>query len=176
MSTNDGGPRGSESTPSPGVAAGPWPIGVRALLTVLGLLAALGMRVADRGVAIGPGAACRRAPVLVIDPNTAPPAVLGALPRVGPALVRRLVEARQVRPFASIEDLRRRVRGLGPATMAGLAPHLRIAHGGDQAAGPRGDLLVSIPAGSGLARGSGRSESGPSARSHSFGPSNVSLP
>ena len=64
--------------------------------------------------------------------------MLGALPHVGPSLVKKLVEQREVRPFASIEDLRRRVRGLGPATMARLAPHLRIAPGRDLIPDPGG--------------------------------------
>src|SRR4051812_1149008 len=118
-------------SPSWGASSGPWPVGVRGLLTVLGMLAALGLRMADRGVGPGSRVACRPAPVLVLDPNTAPPAVLGALPHVGPSLVKKLVEQRELRPFASIADMRRRVRGLGPVTMARLAPHLRIASGRD---------------------------------------------
>jgi competence protein ComEA len=104
----------------------PWPIGVRGLLTVLCVSAALGLRSFDRGVGTGTGAACKVAPRLVVDPNTAPPEVLAALPHVGPSLVRKLVEQRELRPFASMEDMRRRVRGFGPVTLARLAPHLRI--------------------------------------------------
>ncbi|MBV8130561.1 MAG: helix-hairpin-helix domain-containing protein [Planctomycetaceae bacterium] len=70
---------------------------------------------------------CRVVPVLVIDPNTAPSSVLEALPHVGPSLVKQLIEQREIRPFGSTEDLRRRVRGFGPVTLARLAPHLRIA-------------------------------------------------
>src|SRR3954453_22549865 len=113
-------PRDGISAPSWGASSGPWPVGVRGLLTVLGMLAALGVRMADRGVGPGSRVACKPAPVLVLDPNTAPPAVLGALPHVGPSLVKKLVAQREVRPFASIEDMRRRVRGMGPATMARL--------------------------------------------------------
>jgi competence protein ComEA len=65
-------------------------------------------------------------PVLVIDPNTAPASVLEALPHVGPSLVKQLIEQRQRLPFESIEEMRQRVRGLGPVMMARLAPHLRI--------------------------------------------------
>jgi len=65
-------------------------------------------------------------PPLVVDPNTAPPQVLMALPRLGPSLVGRIVEAREIAPFDSIEDLQRRVRGLGPATIKALRPHLHI--------------------------------------------------
>jgi competence protein ComEA len=66
------------------------------------------------------------APELVLDPNTAPAQVLTALPTVGPALVRRMIAAREERPFDSLEDARRRVRGLGPAGLARIAPHLRL--------------------------------------------------
>lgn len=66
------------------------------------------------------------APRLVIDPNTAPPRLLKALPRLGPALVGRIVKARQDAPFHSMEDLEARVPGVGPATVKALRPHLRF--------------------------------------------------
>jgi competence protein ComEA len=66
------------------------------------------------------------APDLVVDPNTAPAEVLSALPKVGPVLLRHLIAARQERPFESLDDMDRRVRGIGPATLAALRPHLRI--------------------------------------------------
>jgi competence protein ComEA len=66
------------------------------------------------------------APNLVLDPNRAPVEVLEALPAVGPAMASRWAAARNLRPFASLEDARRRVRGLGPATLARLAPHVRF--------------------------------------------------
>lgn len=68
----------------------------------------------------------RPAPVpatLQVDPNTAPAAVLEALPRIGPVIAARIIEAR---PFADLDDLDRRVRGIGPATREGLRPHLRF--------------------------------------------------
>jgi DNA uptake protein ComE-like DNA-binding protein len=65
-------------------------------------------------------------PLLVVDPNTAPPRILMALPRLGPSLVGRIVAARAEAPFRSIDDLDARVRGLGPATIKALRPHLRI--------------------------------------------------
>jgi hypothetical protein len=67
------------------------------------------------------------APVLMIDPNTASAQALAVLPHIGPALASRVVAARAERAFTSLDDLRNRVRGLGPATLARLAPHLRIA-------------------------------------------------
>lgn len=54
-----------------------------------------------------------------IDVNRADEAALQRLPGIGPALARRIVEARAERPFRSVEDLAR-VRGIGPATVARL--------------------------------------------------------
>jgi competence protein ComEA len=67
-----------------------------------------------------------RVPQLVVDPSTAPPAVLSALPHVGPTLVQRIVAAREQAPFRSLDDFDRRVRGIGPATLASLRPFLRF--------------------------------------------------
>lgn len=80
-----------------------------------------------------------RAPELVIDPSTAPAGVLEALPSLGPGLVSRMVAAREAGPFASTEDLRRRVRGLGPITLAKLRPFLRIK-AADEIPGPNEEL------------------------------------
>jgi len=54
-----------------------------------------------------------------VDVNRATPEVLETLPGVGPALARRILEARQERLFTSIEDLTR-VRGIGAATVRAL--------------------------------------------------------
>jgi competence protein ComEA len=57
-----------------------------------------------------------------IDLDRATAAEIEALPRVGPALARRIVANRDsIGPFGSIEALRR-IRGLGPATLKLLAP------------------------------------------------------
>jgi competence protein ComEA len=48
------------------------------------------------------------------------------LPKVGPVLLHHLRAARAERPFDSLDDLDRRVRRVGPATLAALRPHLRI--------------------------------------------------
>jgi competence protein ComEA len=53
----------------------------------------------------------------VINVNTADETELTRLPGVGPALARRIVEARQQRPFQSLEDLLE-VKGIGPATLS----------------------------------------------------------
>lgn len=59
-----------------------------------------------------------------LDPNTADLDALVRLPGIGPALARRILAARDAGPpFARLEDLRR-VRGVGPRTLARLAPLL----------------------------------------------------
>lgn len=58
-----------------------------------------------------------------IDINTATVAELQGLPAIGPKLAERIVEARNQKPFASIEDLRR-VSGIGAKTLEKLRPHL----------------------------------------------------
>lgn len=55
----------------------------------------------------------------LVDLNRADTLALQALPGVGPALARRIVEARRSAPFGSVDDLER-VRGIGPATLARL--------------------------------------------------------
>jgi hypothetical protein len=103
-----------------------WSTGQRALLTALLTAAAMWLAHASRAVDLAPGDSIVVAPTLKLDPNTAPSQVLGALPRVGPTLVRQLVLARQDRPLTSLEDLRTRVRGVGPATLEQIAPFLRF--------------------------------------------------
>lgn len=61
-----------------------------------------------------------------LDPNRASEVELDRLPGVGPALARRIIEHREgVGPFRSPEDLLE-VSGIGPATLARIAPLLRI--------------------------------------------------
>jgi competence protein ComEA len=69
-------------------------------------------------------------PALVVDPNTAPRAVLLALPGLGPVLVDRIIEGRQAGRYTSLHDLDVRVRGIGPATVNALRPFLRIDDAG----------------------------------------------
>ena len=110
---------------APGVQSS-WPLPLRAriVLLVLVFASALVLRIASWRVDYTDRRFCRLIPVLVVDPNTAPAGVLGVLPHVGPKMVRRLIEQRESRPFESAADLRRRVRGLGPATMRRWRPHL----------------------------------------------------
>lgn len=63
---------------------------------------------------------------LVLDANTAPVEALETLPNIGPTLARRIVEARADGPFRSLDDVRARVRGIGPVTLARITPYLRI--------------------------------------------------
>ncbi len=65
-------------------------------------------------------------PALAVDANTAPVPVLEALPGLGPALSGRIDQARTARPFRSLDDLDRRVKGIGPAKASGLRPFLRF--------------------------------------------------
>ncbi len=67
---------------------------------------------------------------VTVDPNTATAEALDALPGIGPALARRIVEARArgVR-FRTVDDLAR-VRGIGPRTVDRLAPYVVIADAG----------------------------------------------
>jgi len=57
-----------------------------------------------------------------LDLNRATEAELELLPRIGPAMARRIVEAR---PFASVDELVR-VRGIGARTLERLRPLVRV--------------------------------------------------
>ena len=127
MFSNDAGfPEQGATSRGPGAGRGPWTVQTRLALALCSLIAGLALRVATYCAGCESPTMSRVVPVLLVDPNTAPASVLEALPHVGPSLARRLIEQRAIRPFESIEELRLRVRGLGPATMARLAPHLRI--------------------------------------------------
>ncbi len=102
-----------------------WPTGARMLLAVLALAVGLGLMRASWDVCSS-SEPITVAPKLVLDANTAPPQILAALPHIGPALANRLVEARNARPFASLNDLGDRVRGVGPVTLARIAPYLHF--------------------------------------------------
>ncbi|MEM9067794.1 MAG: helix-hairpin-helix domain-containing protein [Myxococcota bacterium] len=58
-----------------------------------------------------------------LDLNEATATDLELLPRVGPAIAGRIVEAR---PFDSVDDLLR-VRGIGPRTLARLRPMVMVS-------------------------------------------------
>lgn len=63
-----------------------------------------------------------------LELNTASRAQLESLRGLGPALVERLLQARQSRAFEGWADLRQRVRGIGPALAQQLSDQgLRVA-------------------------------------------------
>ena len=142
-------------TTSRGRGAGPWPwpVHTRLLLALLTLFSGLALRLTAHSTGCEGRTSFRVVPVLVIDPNTAPASVLEALPHMGPSLVQRLIEQREIRRFESTEDLRRRVRGVGPATLARLAPHLRIRTDGERPIDVTTVRIDSAPVPSRLARG-----------------------
>ena len=102
-----------------------WPAGARALLAGLVIVVALALAFASTSVP-EPDAIIAKAPDLLLDLNTVPPPVLGTLPHVGQSLTRQIVAARELRPITSLDDAGSRVRGLGPATLAQIAPYLRF--------------------------------------------------
>jgi Helix-hairpin-helix motif len=59
-----------------------------------------------------------------VDLNRASTAELESLPRIGPALARRIVEGR---PYADVESLER-VRGIGPASLERLRERAVVHH------------------------------------------------
>lgn len=61
-------------------------------------------------------------PTETVDPNTAAPAELMAIPGIGEVTARRIIEAR---PFASVADLDR-VAGVGPKVLERISPFLAI--------------------------------------------------
>jgi competence protein ComEA len=61
--------------------------------------------------------------ILMIDLNSATEAELAALPKIGPALAKRIVEDRSVSgPYRSLDDLDR-VPGIGPRTIESIRPY-----------------------------------------------------
>lgn len=89
------------------------------------------------GDAIEPRATCRRGVVtrlgpdavealgLAVDLNGASAPELASLPRIGPALARRIIDARPHVDVTSLAD----VRGIGPKTIAQLRERARIGPG-----------------------------------------------
>ncbi|MGH0029532.1 MAG: ComEA family DNA-binding protein [Myxococcota bacterium] len=60
-----------------------------------------------------------------LDPNRASAETLTVLPGIGPARAAAIVAERERRPFAAVEELAR-VHGIGPVTLARIAPWLEI--------------------------------------------------
>jgi len=75
----------------------------------------------------GAGARVPAVPAVPVDVDVASAAELEALPRVGPALARRIVANRDsLGAFGSVGGLRR-VRGIGPAVALGLTPYVTFS-------------------------------------------------
>lgn len=115
-------------------AEGPYPT-PEALLRVRGVGPALLERIRPHlELAPPPGrpvtlpgrpARTRSAGPVPLDLNRADTLELQALPGVGPALARRIVEARREAPFRTVDELTR-VRGIGPATLERLRPLVAV--------------------------------------------------
>lgn len=72
-----------------------------------------------------------------LDPNRAPAEELDRLPGVGKATAEALVRGRQEGPYRTPDDLLR-VRGVGPALVARIRPHLALGAPGPEGAEPPG--------------------------------------
>lgn len=93
--------------------------------TSIALAAVLAMLAAHAAMR-APGAEAHRIRPDPVDVNAAGPDELALLPRVGPSLAAAIVADRGARgPFRSLDDLDR-VRGIGPATLDGLRPHVTV--------------------------------------------------
>lgn len=82
----------------------------------------------DSAQRLAEGEARRTAPLRPgerLDPNRAGEEDLDRLPGVGAGTARAVVLARDSLPFTSLDDLLR-VRGIGPATLERLTPHLEL--------------------------------------------------
>jgi competence protein ComEA len=67
---------------------------------------------------------------LSIDVNTATAAQLELLPGIGPSRAAAIIESRNTMgPFRTVEDLAR-VHGIGPTTVEGVRPYVRVEPGG----------------------------------------------
>ncbi len=139
--------KAASARPASSIRVRPWSPAVRALVAVVVLALAAGLRVTAHAWQRGPQRSTRLAIVLKVDPNTVPAHVLEALPHVGPALSGRMIAERDMRAFDSLAELRRRVRGLGPATMARLSRHLVIRDGARPSAKPVQTTIASTPNG-----------------------------
>jgi hypothetical protein len=154
----------SESLPARQRVPWHWPVGSRAVLVGSVIVAALALTIPSEPVSRSGGDGAVLCPDLRLDPNTAPARVLTTLPHVGRTLVQQIVSARADRPFTSLDDARRRVRGLGPVTLRALAPHLSFDVGS-----PFSAVQPTSPAGRAHAkpRSKGRSRARPETRSGS---------
>ena len=88
-----------------------------------------------RAAAPPPPAAGKKSPAGIVDMDRATEGEIEQLPRIGPATARRIIANRDsLGPFGSLAGLKR-VKGMGPASLARLAP--LISFGGRPADSPR---------------------------------------
>jgi len=103
--------------------------------------------------ALPPGQATRSGIglALLVDLDVASATSIESLPRIGPALARRILEDRAKRgPFGSLEALDR-VRGVGPALQREIAPYVTFSTSG------RPSTVAAVPLSEAIAgRGKGR--------------------
>ncbi|HSW28006.1 MAG TPA: helix-hairpin-helix domain-containing protein [Longimicrobiales bacterium] len=86
-----------------------------------------------------------------LDPNHATAVELDRLPGVGPAIAEALVSSRDAEgPFRGAEDLLR-VRGVGPALLERIRPHLELAPVGLSTPRPPRPGRLALPAAAGRA-------------------------
>lgn len=114
----------------------------------------------ERGRARARRASTPLAPGERLDPNTAPAVELERLPGVGPATAGAILRHRGARPFRRRRDLLS-VRGIGPATLAKIAPHVDLpegpaAGGASGGAGAAAGETAAVAAGAGPERGRAR--------------------
>jgi competence protein ComEA len=84
-----------------------------------------------------------------LDPNRATAVELDRLPGVGPAIAEALVRSRDAEgPFRGAEDLLR-VRGVGPALLERVRPHLELAPAGLSTSRPPRPGRLASPVGAG---------------------------
>lgn len=109
----------------------------------------------ERGRARARRASTPLAPGERLDPNTAPAVELERLPGVGPATAGAILRHRGARPFRRRRDLLS-VRGIGPATLAKIAPHVDLPEGpadGGASGGAGAAAVETAAAGAGPGRG-----------------------
>ncbi len=80
----------------------------------------------------------------LIDPNVAPRALLLTLPQLGPTALARLLAERDRAPFASLQDIDRRVARVGPVTIGLWRTLLDIPDERNPAAFVPGSVLVDV--------------------------------
>jgi competence ComEA-like helix-hairpin-helix protein len=112
----------------------------------------------ERGRARARRASTPLAPGERLDPNTAPAVELERLPGVGPVTAEAILRHRGDRPFRRRRDLLS-VRGIGPATLAKIAPHVDLPER-PAVGGASGGAGAAAAAGGGSGRGRMRPEGG----------------